>query len=161
VRAINCHACSLHARVHMHGSIPGLICAVVLYMQVELWISYVCGIVDLRADLLLGERAGASLPGLILIRCWTSLASTCVCRMCVRDRTLDWSASLLRWHQMQRLHTTTKVRLFFLLHCRHLLSMQITPWLRLGDYDSRRLDRGKPRTQCRASRISTRRTNLA
>jgi hypothetical protein len=109
--------------------------------------AYVREIVDLWVDLLLGGCAGASLPSLILGWFWTSLASTCICRMCVRDHTLNRLASLLRRHPMRRLHATTKALLFFLLHCRHLSLIRIAPWLRLGDYDSQRLDQGEPRTR--------------
>jgi hypothetical protein len=62
VRSINCHACWLHARIHMHGWIPRLIRIV-----------GACGLVDLRGDLLLGGRAGASLPSLS-IRCGQLIA---------------------------------------------------------------------------------------
>jgi hypothetical protein len=59
----------------MHGWIPRLIRIV-----------GACGLVDLRVDLLLGRRAGASLPSL----------SIDMCVGCVCETTLNRSASLLR-----------------------------------------------------------------
>jgi hypothetical protein len=123
--------------------------------------AYACGIVDLRVVLLLGGCAGALLFGPILGRRWTSLASTCVCRVCVRDHMLNRSVNLLWRHLMRRLHATTKALLFFLLHRRHLPLIRIAPRLCLGDYDLRCLDRGEPQTRRWPSRMLMRHTNPA